>query len=178
MKLILKLVKIIRFLTYIPFKILILIGDFYSSFLKIIDRRNHDSFWQETMQKSIDKNISRNIQISNYPKKIIKFYCPSKIASFRAKTFFSKEPETLNWMDTHGSNNKCLYGDPDTEVEVDFETNSMTFGGKNYKNIGTTPTSFSVRDNSDFVVLNRGNLKLTFDYQRSREIYQCNESEI
>ncbi len=109
MKLILKLVKILRFLTYIPFKILILIGDFYSSFLKIIDRRNHDSFWQETMQKSIDKNISRNIQISNNPKKIIKFYCPSKIASFRAKTFFSKEPETLNWMDIHGSNNKCLY---------------------------------------------------------------------
>ena len=54
----------------------------------------------------------------------------------------------------------------------------MTFGGKNYKNIGTTPTSFSVRDNSDFVVLNRGNLKITFDYQKSREIYQCNESVI
>ena len=81
-------------------------------------------------------------------------------------------------IESESSNNKCLYGDPDTEVEVDFETNSMTFGGKNYKNIGTTPTSFSVRDNSDFVVLNRGNLKLTFDYQRSREIYQCNESEI
>ena len=81
-------------------------------------------------------------------------------------------------IESESSNNKCLYGDPDTEVEVDFETNSMTFGGKNYKNIGTTPTSFSVRDNSDFVVLNRGNLKLTFDYQRYREIYQCNENEI
>ena len=81
-------------------------------------------------------------------------------------------------IESESSNNKCLYEDPDTEVEIDFETNSMTFGGKNYKNIGTTPTSFSVRDNSDFVVLNRGNLKLTFDYQRFREIYQCNESEI
>ena len=81
-------------------------------------------------------------------------------------------------IESESSNNKCLYGDPNTEVEIDFETNSMTFGGKNYKNIGTTPTCFSVRDNSDFVVLIRGNLKLTFDYQRSREIYQCNEREI
>ena len=78
-------------------------------------------------------------------------------------------------IESESSNNKCLYGDPDTEVEVDFETNSMTFGGKNYKNIGTTPTSFSVRDNSDFVVLNRGNLKLTFDHQSTREIYHCYE---
>ena len=52
----------------------------------------------------------------------------------------------------------------------------MTFGKKIYKNIGTTPTSFSVRDNSDFVVLNRGNLKLTFDYQSTREMYQCYEN--
>ena len=37
---------------------------------------------------------------------------------------------------------------------------------------------FDFFNNSDFVVLNRGNLKLTFDYQKSREIYQCNESEI
>ena len=51
----------------------------------------------------------------------------------------------------------------------------MTFGKKIFKNIGTTPTSFSVRDNSDFVVLNRGNLKLTFDHQSTREIYQCYE---
>ena len=54
----------------------------------------------------------------------------------------------------------------------------MSFGGMNYKNLGTTPTSFSVRDKSDFVVLNRRNLRLTFDHQSTREIYQCYENKI
>ena len=49
---------------------------------------------------------------------------------------------------------------------------------KNFENLGTTPTSFSVRDKSDFVVLNRGSLKLTFDHLRYREIYQCFENKI
>ena len=62
------------------------------------------------------------------------------------------------------------------KVSVNFETNSMSFSGNNYKNLGTTPTSFSVRDKSDFVVLNRGSLKLTFDHLRYREIYQCFEN--
>ena len=61
---------------------------------------------------------------------------------------------------------------------VNFETNSMRFMEKNYENLGTTPTSFSVRDKSSFVVLNRGNLRLTFDWNRFREIYQCYENKI
>ena len=54
----------------------------------------------------------------------------------------------------------------------------MRFMEKNYENLGTTPTSFSVRDKSDFIVLNRGNLRLTFDYNRFREIYQCYKNKI
>jgi len=46
----------------------------------------------------------------------------------------------------------CIYGKINPEVKVSFETNSMSFGEMNYKNLGTTPTSFSVRDKSDFVV--------------------------
>ena len=109
MKFILKIVKILRLITNLPFKVLILVGDFYSIFLKILDKRNHDSFWPETMQKSIDKNTSKEIEIMQNPKKIIKFYCPTQISSYRAKTFFTKEPETLKWMDEFGSNKKCLF---------------------------------------------------------------------
>ena len=81
-------------------------------------------------------------------------------------------------IESESSNDMCIYRKINPKVIVDFETNSMSFAGKNYKNLGTTPTSFSVRDNFGFVVLNRGNLKLTFDYQRYREIYQCYENEI
>jgi len=104
---ILKIVYLIRAILYLPFRLIILIGNLYSSFLKIIDKRNHDTFWQEIMQKSINSNISEKIKISE--NKDIKFYCPSKIASFRIKTFFTKEPETIDWMNEYGSGNKILY---------------------------------------------------------------------
>lgn len=109
MKFYFKIIKIIRLISYFPFRVLIFLGNLYSSLLRILDRKNHDTFWQEIMQKCIDKNISRDIQIAKDPKKIIKFFCPTKISSFRAKTFFTKEPETIKWMDKNGSNKKCLY---------------------------------------------------------------------
>jgi len=59
------------------------------------------------MQKSVDSKISNNIKISS--DKEIKFYCPTRIASFRAKTFFTKEPETIEWMNEYGSENKIMY---------------------------------------------------------------------
>ena len=102
-----KIIFLIRVILYIPLRILITIGNLYSKILKIIDRRNHDTFWQENMQKSIDKNVSENIKIS--PDKEIKFYCPSKLASFRAKTLLSKEPDTIKWLDEFGSEKNILY---------------------------------------------------------------------
>ena len=81
-------------------------------------------------------------------------------------------------IESESSNDMCIYKKMITEVIVNFETNSMSFAGKNYKNLGTTPTSFSVRDKSEFLVLNRGNLRLTFDWQKFREIYQCYENKI
>ena len=81
-------------------------------------------------------------------------------------------------IESESSNDMCIYRKMIPEVIVNFETNSMSFAGKNYKNLGTTPTSFSVRDKSEFLVLNRGNLRLTFDWQKFREIYQCYENKI
>ena len=106
-KVILKIVYIFRSILYLPLRVILIIGNFYSLLIKSFDRRNHDTFWQEIMQKSVDSNISQKIKISS--DKEIKFYCPSKIASFRVKTFFTKEPETIEWMDEYGSENKILY---------------------------------------------------------------------
>ena len=80
-------------------------------------------------------------------------------------------------IESESTDNQCTYSTV-REVIVNFETNSMRFMEKNYENLGTTPTSFSVRDKSSFVVLNRGNLRLTFDWNRFREIYQCYENKI
>ena len=70
----------------------------------------------------------------------------------------------------------CTYDDQ--EVIVDFKKNFMIFASKTYSNFGTPPTSVSTRDESDFVVLNRRNLRLTFENNNSREIYQCYENKI
>ena len=65
----------------------------------------------------------------------------------------------------------CSYDND--KLIVDFANNKMIFGSGTYRNLGTTPTSFSVRSNSDFVVLNRNTKKLTFERKKLREIYQC-----
>ena len=77
---------------------------------------------------------------------------------------------------SESSNGICLYESTNPNIIVSFDTNSMSFGGKTYQNMGTTPTSFSARDETDFVVLNRSNLRVTFDSKNSREIYQCYEN--
>tara|TARA_Y100001970_G_C14151821_1_gene813153 strand:+ start:188 stop:1072 length:885 start_codon:yes stop_codon:yes gene_type:complete len=109
MKIILKLVYIMRAVLYLPLRVIIKIGDLYSYFLKTLDKKNHDTFWQEIMQKSIDSNVSHSIKISSNTNEEIKFYCPSKIASYRVKTLFTKEPETIDWINNFGSEKNCLY---------------------------------------------------------------------
>ena len=104
-----KLLKFIRYFLQFPLIILNFIGNMYADLLLFIDRRNHSASWQKILQKSIDRYKSKNIIISKNPKKSIKFYTPSLIASFRAKTIFTKEPDTIDWLNKNGSKNNCLF---------------------------------------------------------------------
>ena len=54
----------------------------------------------------LNENNFKYVKIN---KKKIYFLCPNEIIDWRIKTFYTKEPETINWMDKHGSNKKCLY---------------------------------------------------------------------
>ena len=103
----LKIVYLIRSILYIPLRAFLFMGNLYSRVLKIIDRRNSDVFWLEIMQESIDANISKKIKISS--DKEIKFYYPSNTVGMRVQTFFTKEPETIEWMNEYGSEKKILY---------------------------------------------------------------------
>lgn len=85
------------------------IGNMYADLLLFIDRRNHSASWQKILQKSIDRYKSKNIIVSKNPEKSIKFYTPSLLASFRAKTIFTKEPDTIDWLNKNGSKNNCLF---------------------------------------------------------------------
>ena len=104
-----KIVKIVRYILQFPLIIINFIGNIYADLLLFIDSRNSNASWQQILQKSIDRYKSKNIIISKNPKKSIKFYTPSLIASFRAKTIFTKEPKTIDWLNKNGSKYNCLF---------------------------------------------------------------------
>ena len=48
-------VKLIRFIFNFPLLTIIKIGSIYSYLIKFLDVRNHDTFWEENLQKEVDK---------------------------------------------------------------------------------------------------------------------------
>ncbi len=102
-------VKIIRYILQLPLIVINFVGNCYADLLIFFDKRNHNASWQQILQKSIDRYKSHDITVSQNPKKIIKFYIPSLMASFRAKTIFTKEPDTIEWLDNNGSKDNCLF---------------------------------------------------------------------
>ena len=103
------LVKIVRFILQVPLIIINFVGNFYANLLLFIDRKNHNANWQQMLQESIDKFKSEKVIISENPKRIIQFYTPSLLASFRAKTVLTKEPDTIKWLNDHESKDKYLF---------------------------------------------------------------------
>jgi len=100
-------VKIVRKILNIPIMVILRCTYVYVKILEIIDIKNSNNFFYETMQKIINKNIGKKIFISQ--KKFIRFYSPTKIAGYRIKSFFTKEPETINWINSFGGKKKVLY---------------------------------------------------------------------
>ena len=103
----LKALYFLRFVSDIPLRLILFFSRIYLFIIRFFDYKNYSKKWEEELQSYIDLSISRKINIGK--KKFIKFYCPNTITSFRAKTFFSKEPETLEWMNSYGGKNKILY---------------------------------------------------------------------
>ena len=87
-------VRVIRIIVSIPIIIGIETIKIYNFFLSIIDYKNHNSFFEEYLQKILDKKVSKKIFIDK--KKFIQFHNPTKSSAYRAKTFFDKEPETID----------------------------------------------------------------------------------
>jgi FkbM family methyltransferase len=72
-----------------------LIGIFWHSF---------DNFYYDSKQNYVKAKMLTIKHLS--PKKIVelKIYTPNYLCRYRAKTFSSKEPETLSWIDEFGGN--------------------------------------------------------------------------
>lgn len=109
MKVIFFFIRIIRHVLNFPFIILIKLGNIYFKILRLLDPRNHDNFWPEETDRNLKNFKSLKILISKKDNISIQFYSPSKIAGYRIKTFFSKEPETLQWLDKNGAKNQVFF---------------------------------------------------------------------
>ena len=56
----------------------------------------------------IEKNSYENLFIDNTK---VNFFSPNHITKWRTETFYSKEPETLEWIDKFDSKNKIIFWD-------------------------------------------------------------------
>lgn len=112
------IIKLLRILLKIPIYTLNNISVLYSKVLILIDPNGSECLLEEMYQKQINSKINSNLNITNSInynpklyniKKKIDFYTPTKITSFRAKTIYSKEPETIMWIDKFGGKKKIFF---------------------------------------------------------------------
>tara|TARA_B100000963_G_scaffold60448_1_gene48378 strand:- start:47922 stop:48785 length:864 start_codon:yes stop_codon:yes gene_type:complete len=87
-------------ISFIIFKIIY----FLSFLLEKIFKRNFLDYFKEFLEEKSYKIISIN------NKKIV-FFTPNSITKWRVKTFFTKEPETLEWVDGFDDNEKIVFWD-------------------------------------------------------------------
>ncbi len=68
-------------------------------FIKLF-KRDH---FLTVIHDNIQKKLYNSFKIRD---KAIKFFCPSTLSLMRVKTFYTKEPETLKWIDNFETNSK------------------------------------------------------------------------
>ena len=110
--------KILRSIIFVPFHILNFLAKLYSKILTIIDPNGSECYWNEISQNEIDKKTSSNLRLKDYTPYPLKnnnitneiiFYTPTKISSYRASTYLSKEKDTIEWIEKYGKDNQVFF---------------------------------------------------------------------
>ncbi len=83
----------------------------FFDFLKVIN-----FFSKKIFKENLFFKINETIEVEAYEnKKIlgndIKFFVPNKLVSFRVQTYFTKEPETIEWINKFDNTNKFYFWD-------------------------------------------------------------------
>ncbi len=122
----------VKKLSYIFFCILV----FFDKIFKILTRRSILIWFYDFMQE----RSYRSIKILN---RDIKFFTPNQITSWRVNTYFSKEPETLEWIDSFENKDDIVFWDIGANIGLYSIYNSI----KNPKSttIAFEPSSSNLR---------------------------------
>ena len=88
----------------------------------------------------------RFIYFNNYKKKKINFFCPNHLIKFRINTLFTKEPETINWINSFkkNKNKKIIFWDIGANIGL-YSIYSSVFHGNKIKVISFEPSMNNLR---------------------------------
>ena len=114
----------IKKFSYVIYKLILLIDTFF----KLIFKRSFFIWFKDFIQiDSYKKIIILNKEIS--------FFIPNQLTEYRVDTFFTKEPETLEWIDTFDRNKDLIFWDIGANVGLYSIYNAL-------KNVNSKTISF------------------------------------
>ena len=122
----------VKKLSHLCFKVLV----FLDTIFKIITKRSFLIYFKDFIEDSAYKSI-------NVLDKEIKFFVPNKLLNWRVDTFFTKEPETLEWIDNFEKKENLIFWDIGANIGLYSIYNSI----KNPKSttIAFEPSSSNLR---------------------------------
>ena len=127
---------------FFVFKIL---GFFDFLFFKITKRRFLHYF-----QRFLENDSYKVINILN---KDINFFVPNIIVKWRVETFFTKEPETLEWIDSFDDNSKIVFWDIGANIGLYSIYAALKF--KNIEVVSFEPSTSNLRVLSRNISINK-----------------------
>lgn len=98
----------------------------------------------------IEKDSYTSIQILN---KKINFFTPNELTRWRIKTFFSKEPETIQWIDNFNINKKTIFWDIGSNIGIFSIYNAIK--NKNSQTVSFEPSTSNLRILSRNIFINK-----------------------
>jgi FkbM family methyltransferase len=122
----------IKKLSFIIYRVLV----FFDDFLKLITKRSFLIWFKDFLEK----DSYRKIKIQ---KKEVNFFTPNQLTSWRVNTFFTKEPETLEWIDSFNSKDKTIFWDIGANVGLYSIYNALK--NNNSNTISFEPSSSNLR---------------------------------
>jgi FkbM family methyltransferase len=111
------IIKFVRWLLFLSLRALNKLLVIYSRLISLFDPNGFECKLEELYQKQIDLKINKKLNNKNLnyipklisKKKEIIFYTPNKITNYRANTLFSKEEDTIKWIDQYGGENNIFF---------------------------------------------------------------------
>tara|TARA_B100000965_G_scaffold32366_1_gene23918 strand:- start:4124 stop:4981 length:858 start_codon:yes stop_codon:yes gene_type:complete len=136
-----------------------IIMNLFYKFLKAIDYIIKKIFKKEFLlylKVLIENNSYKKIKILD---KMITFFIPNQLVNWRVDTFFSKEPETLKWIDGFKTKEKIIFWDIGSNIGLYSIYASLKH--KNAKVISFEPSTSNLRILSRNISINRLEDKIT-----------------